>query len=40
MNGRGFITISMNEFERVKIIEAVAQRRLTVVLAAERLATV
>ncbi|MFL9882445.1 helix-turn-helix domain-containing protein [Paraburkholderia agricolaris] len=37
MNGRGFITSSMNELERVKIIEAVAQRRLTVVLAAERL---
>ena len=37
MNGRGFITISMHELERVKIIEAVVQRRLTVVLAAERL---
>ena len=36
MNGRGFITISMHELERVKIIEAVVQRRLTVVLAAER----
>jgi len=30
MNGRGFITISMHEFERVKIIEAVVQHRLTV----------
>ena len=38
MNGRGFITISMHELERVKIIEAVVQRRLTIVLAAERLA--
>jgi hypothetical protein len=37
MNGRGFITISMHELERVKIIEAVVQRRLTIVLAAERL---
>ena len=37
MNGRGLITISMHELERVKIIEAVVQRRLTVVLAAERL---
>ena len=37
MNGRGFITISMHELERVKIIEAVVQHRLTVVLAAERL---
>lgn len=37
MNGRGFITISMHELERVKIIEAVVERRLTVVLAAERL---
>ncbi|WP_186307897.1 hypothetical protein [Paraburkholderia sp. BCC1884] len=34
MNGRGFITISMHELERVKIIEAVVQRRLTVVRAA------
>lgn len=37
MNGRGFITISMHELERVKIIEAVVQHRLTIVLAAERL---
>ena len=37
MNGRGFITISMHELERVKIIEAVVQRRLTILLAAERL---
>jgi Helix-turn-helix domain len=37
MNGRGFITISMHQLERVKIIEAVVQRRLTVVLAAARL---
>ncbi|MGF6703012.1 transposase [Paraburkholderia sp. MM5496-R1] len=37
MNGRGFITISMHELERVKIIEAVVQHRLTGVLAAERL---
>jgi transposase len=36
MNGRGFITISMHELERVKIIEAVVQHRLTIVLAAER----
>ena len=34
MNGRGFITISMLELERVKIIEAVVQHRLTIVLAA------
>jgi hypothetical protein len=26
MNGRGFITISMHELERVKIIEAVVQQ--------------
>jgi hypothetical protein len=37
MNGRGLITISMHELERVKIIEAVVQHRLTIVLAAERL---
>ncbi|MFM0740428.1 hypothetical protein PQQ51_24580 [Paraburkholderia xenovorans] len=37
MNGRGFITISMHELERVKIIESVVQHRLTTVLAAERL---
>ena len=37
MNGRGFITISMHELERVKIIESVVQHRLTIVLAAERL---
>jgi hypothetical protein len=37
MNGRGFITISMHELERVKIIEAVVQHRQTIVLAAERL---
>ncbi|CAE6820674.1 hypothetical protein PQR37_20970 [Paraburkholderia nemoris] len=36
MNGRGLITISMHEFERVKIIEAVVQHRLTIVLSAER----
>lgn len=35
-DGRGFITISMHELERVKIIEAVLQHRLMVVLAAER----
>ncbi|MGA3251422.1 MAG: hypothetical protein ABSD12_25270, partial [Paraburkholderia sp.] len=35
MNGRGLITISMHELERVKIIEAVVQHRLTIVLAAE-----
>ena len=37
MNGRGFITISMHELERVKIIESVVQHGLTIVLAAERL---
>ena len=37
MNGRGFITISMHELERVKIIEAGVQHRLTGVRAAERL---
>ncbi len=37
MNGRGFITISMHELGRVKIIESVVQHRLTIVLAAERL---
>lgn len=31
MSGRGFITISMHELERVEIIEAVVQRRLTIV---------
>ncbi|CAE6847563.1 hypothetical protein R75461_07314 [Paraburkholderia nemoris] len=36
MNGRGLITISMRELERVKIIEAVVQHRLTIVLSAER----
>ena len=36
MNGRGLITISMHELERVKIIEAVVQHRLTIVLSAER----
>lgn len=33
----GTITMSMRELERVKIIEAVVQHRLTIVLAAERL---
>ena len=33
----GTITMSMHELERVKIIEAVVQRRLTIMLAAERL---
>ncbi len=37
MNGRGLITASMREFERVKIIEAVIERRLRCVQAAERL---
>ena len=36
MNGRGLITISMRELERVKIIDAVVQHRLTIVLSAER----
>ncbi|MCX4166290.1 MULTISPECIES: hypothetical protein [Paraburkholderia] len=29
MNGRGFITISMHELERVKVIEAVIEHGLT-----------
>ena len=37
MNGRGFITISMHELERVKVIETVVEHGLTIVLAAERL---
>jgi len=37
MNGRGFITISMHKLERMKIIESVMQRRLTIVQAVERL---
>ena len=36
-NGREFITITMHELERVKIIEVVVQHRQTIVLAAERL---
>jgi hypothetical protein len=37
MNARGFITISMHELERVKIIEAVVEHRLKVFQAAGRL---
>jgi len=37
MNARGFVTISMHELERVKIIEAVVEHRLKVFQAAERL---
>ncbi|MEQ5838476.1 helix-turn-helix domain-containing protein [Paraburkholderia acidicola] len=37
MNGRGFITMSMQELERVKVIEAVVEHGLTIVLVAERL---
>ena len=37
MNERGFITATMHELERIKIIEAVCEHRLTMVLAAERL---
>jgi hypothetical protein len=38
MNERGFVTVSMQELERIKIIAAVAEHRLKVVQAAERLA--
>jgi hypothetical protein len=38
MNERGFVTVSMHELERIKIIAAVAEHRLKVVQAAERLA--
>jgi len=38
MNERGFVTMNMRELERIKIIAAVAERRLKVVQAAERLA--
>src|SRR5471032_1030428 len=38
MNERGFVTVSMRELERIKIIAAVAEHRLKVVQAAERLA--
>lgn len=37
MNARGFVTISMRELERVRIIEAVAEHRMKVFQAAERL---
>jgi transposase len=37
MNERGFVTVSMRELERIKIIAAVAEHRLKVVQAAERL---
>jgi transposase len=37
MNERGFVTMSMRELERIKIIAAVAEHRLKVVQAAERL---
>lgn len=37
MNEPGLVTISMNELQRVKIIEAVVERRLSGVKAAERL---
>jgi transposase len=37
MNERGFVTVSMRELERIKIFAAVAEHRLKVVQAAERL---
>jgi|GEM_PF-1992907 len=37
MNARGFVTISMHELRRVKVIEAVAEGRLSGVGAAEQL---
>jgi transposase-like protein len=37
MNERGFITATMHELERIKVIEAVCEHRLTMVRAAERL---
>ena len=37
MNERGFITMTMRELERFKVIEAVCEHRLTMVRAAERL---
>jgi hypothetical protein len=37
MNDRGFVAVSMRELERIKIIAALAEHRLKVVQAAERL---
>jgi transposase len=37
MNGRGLITASMRELERVKVIEAVVEGRLRCFQAAQRL---
>jgi hypothetical protein len=37
MNGRGLITATMHELERVKVIEAVIEGRLRCFQAAERL---
>jgi len=37
MNGRGFITISMHELRRVKVIDSVVEGRLSGVRAAEQL---
>jgi hypothetical protein len=37
MDARGFITISMHELERVKLIEAVVEHRLRFVQVADRL---
>ena len=37
MNERGFVAVSMRKLERIKIIAAVAEHRLKVVQAAERL---
>jgi hypothetical protein len=37
MNERGLITATMHELERIKVIEAVCEHRLTMVRAAERL---
>ncbi len=37
MNERGFIRATMHELERIKVIEAVCEHRLTMVRAAQRL---
>jgi hypothetical protein len=39
MNERGFVTVSMRELKRIKIIAAVAEHRLLVPKAAPRIAS-
>lgn len=38
MNGRGFITISMHEFDRLKMVQAIVEMGLKPGRAADRLA--